>query len=39
MGGDQSLLAWMNFFPTRRKSFYWWVVSCTMLKKVFSMMI
>jgi len=21
------LLAWMNFLPTRRKSFSWWVVS------------
>lgn len=34
-----SLLAWMNFLPTLRKSFSWWVVSCTILKNVFSIMI
>ena len=30
-----NLFAWMNFFPTRKKSFSWWVVSCIMLKNVF----
>lgn len=34
-----NLLAWINFFPTLKKSFSWWVVSCIMLKKVFSITI
>ena len=29
----------MNFLPTRRKSFSWWVVSWIMLKKVFYIII
>ena len=29
----------MNFLPTLKKSFSWCVVSCTMLKKVFSITI